>query len=156
MCHRCGFPPVSNLMVIHNYFPGKLSVSGAWVCINGKTCCTVVLHEKLTPIPGVVQIFPKTSSLVELFYVTGKTFFVENLQKYSIYTYFCIFLNILLTKLGGKVVFLSRFYFNFRNWLWPLEYPLKLKLKTVFLKHKRIKKSSFSTSMLTENLLPNL
>ena len=39
------------------------------------------------------KLFPKITSLVELFYVTGRTFFVGNLWKRSVFPYFRTFVN---------------------------------------------------------------
>ena len=47
-------------------------------------------------IPGTpeAKIFPRTTSLVEFFYFTGRTFFVGDLWKRSFIAYFRTFLNV--------------------------------------------------------------
>ena len=76
--------------------------------------------QKLKP---EAKFFPKIASLVELFYVTGRTFFVGNLRKRSVFPNFRSFLSFFGQNEWHICFFSANFTLISEKWLWSLEYP---------------------------------
>ena len=84
------------------------------------------------------KIFPKITSLAELFYVTGRTFLSEifgNARFFLIFAHFSTSLD----RMSGIFVFLNQFYVNFRkvtlatgSWSTPLMKTEPLKLAELY------------------------
>ena len=75
--------------LINRYIPSKLAIREAQKN-SSKFHCRLSWNLKLE-----AKFFPKITSLVELFNVTGRTFFVGNLRKKrSVFPYFRTFLNL--------------------------------------------------------------
>ena len=77
------------------------------------------LAEKLKP---EAEFYPRTTSLVELFYVTGRMFLLEIFGNARFLQIFAHFLNI-FGQNEWHIVFLSQFYISFRKVILTTGYP---------------------------------
>ena len=104
-------------------------ITSSWLSTTREFASTEKFFQVSPPLELEAQtgskIFPKITWLVELFYVTGRTFFVGNSRNRSGFPYFRTLSKLFWTEWVAYLFFSANFTLISEKWLWPLEYPFK-------------------------------